>query len=295
MAHPVGFLGLGRMGEPMATALVRAGIPLVVWTRSTAPRERLAAAGAAVGATPADVIDACDVVITMLSTGDALDEVLGRRADRLTVRVAGKTLVNMGTVAPAYSRSLRDDIHAHGGRFVEAPVSGSRSQAKAGELVAMVAGEPDAVAEVEPLLAPMCATTVPCGEIPGGLETKLAVNVFLIALVTGLAESVHFAERHQVELARLRAVLDAGPMASATSRGKIAKLVTSDFSPQAAIRDVGYNNRLILDAAAGAGVSMPLLSVCGALFAESEQLGHGADDMVAVLEAIRRRDAERGA
>lgn len=296
MPHPVpvGFLGLGRMGEPMATNLVRAGIPLVVWNRSAAPRQRLVAAGAVAGRTPAEVIDACAIVIAMLATADALDEVLGRRAGRMSVRIAGRTLVNMGTVAPAYSRRLRDDIQAHGGRLVEAPVSGSRSQAEAGGLVAMVAGDAEVVAEVEALLSSMCATTVPCGDTPGGTETKLAVNTFLIALVTGLAESVHFAERHQVDLARLKAVLDAGPMASATSRGKIAKLVAGDVRPQAAIRDVRYNNQLILEAAADAGASMPLLSVCGALFAEAEQLGHESDDMVAVLEAIRGRDRERG-
>jgi 3-hydroxyisobutyrate dehydrogenase len=296
MPHPVpvGFLGLGRMGEPMATRLVRAGVPLVVWNRSAAPRERLVAAGAVAGQTPADVLDACPIVITMLATADVLDEVLGRRAGRFAVRVADRTLVSMGTVAPAYARGLRADIHAQGGRLVEAPVSGSRAQAEAGQLVAMVAGDADAVAEVETLLSPMCVTTIPCGEIPGGTETKLAVNTYLIALVTGLAESVHFAERHEIDLARLAAVLDAGPMASTTSRGKIGKLIAGDLSAQAAIRDVHYNSRLILEAAAEVGADLPLLSACGALFAEAEQLGHAGDDMVAVLEAIRQRKTDRG-
>ena len=100
---------------------------------------------------------------------------------------------------------------AEGGRYVEAPVSGSRKPAEAGQLVAMLAGEPEDVASVRSLLAPMCRDAIACGPVPNALFMKLAVNLFMTAMVTGLAEAAHFAERHGLDLAQLVAVLDAGP------------------------------------------------------------------------------------
>ena len=120
---------------------------------------------------------------------------------------------------------------------------------------------------------------------------KLAVNLFLITMVTGLAEAVHFAERHGLDLSRLLAVLDAGPMASAVSRGKALKLAGRDFAAQAAAADVLMNNRLVAAAAREAGLASPLLDVCHALFGETVDQGHGASDMIAVIRAIETRTA----
>jgi 3-hydroxyisobutyrate dehydrogenase len=110
----------------------------------------------------------------------------------------------MATTSPFYSESLEADIRAHGGQYVEAPVSGSRKPAEAGQS----------------LLAPMCRKTVACGPTPNALIMKFAVNLFMICMVTGLAEAMHFAQRHCVDLARLVTVLDASPMASDVSRSK---------------------------------------------------------------------------
>ena len=287
----VGFIGLGHMGGPMATNLVRAGVRLTVWNRTVEKGRRLEGLGAAHAASVEELFASCEVVILMLADGAAIDDSLGRDGRRFSVPVADRTVVQMGTTSPAYSRQLRDDLVAADAEYVEAPVSGSRVPAEAGELVAMLAGEPDAVARVEPLLASMCSSTFRCGPVPNALETKLAVNVFLISMVAGLAEAVRFAEEASLDLDVLGAVLDAGPMASAVSRVKLAKLLRGDHEPQASIRDVHYNSRLILEAATNNGATMPLLTVCTALFAEAEQQGLGAADMVAVLEAIRERDA----
>jgi 3-hydroxyisobutyrate dehydrogenase len=137
----------------------------------------------------------------------------------------------------------------------------------------------------------VCRQAVDCGPVPNGLATKLAVNLFLITMVTGLAEALHLAERLGLDLAAVRAVLDAGPMASTVSRGKTAKLLAGDWSAQAAALDVLENNRLIAEAARSAGVAAPLLDACHALFGEAVALGHGGDDMVAVAAALRARTA----
>ncbi|GAA2728424.1 NAD(P)-dependent oxidoreductase [Streptomyces nogalater] len=292
----VGFIGLGVMGGPMALRLARAGTPLVVWNRTPRRAEPLRAAGAEVAADAAEVFARAGVVLLMLADEAAVDAVLGRGTPELAARVAGRTIVHMGTTAPEYSRALEADIHTAGGRYAEAPVSGSRVPAEQGRLVAMLAGEEDAVAAARPLLAPMCRETFGCGAVPGALLMKLSVNLFLITQVTGLAEAFHFAERQGLDRGLFLEVLDAGPMASAVSRMKAPKLRERDFAVQAAALDVLKNNRLIADAARNARLASPLLDVCHALFRETVAEGHGGEDMVAVLRAIETRTAgERAA
>jgi len=218
--------------------------------------------------------------------------VLERGTPRFAEMVAGRTLVHMGTTEASYSQGLSEAVTSVGGTYVEAPVSGSRKPAEDGQLIGMVAGPDAAVATVLPLLAPVCASTVRCGEVPGATRMKLAVNLFLITQVTGLAESFHFAEGHGLDLDVFRSVLDAGPMASAVSRIKLEKLVGGDFSPQASIRDVHYNSRLIADAAREVAAASPLLDACRDLLAEAERLGHGAEDMAGVVRAIEARTAD---
>ncbi|MGP4007307.1 NAD(P)-dependent oxidoreductase [Streptomyces sp. 4N124] len=291
----VGFIGLGIMGQPMALRLARSGTPLVVGNRTPDRAEPLRAAGAVVAADPAEVFTRADVVILMLADDRATDAVLGRGTPDFKQRVAGRIVVPMGTTSPEYSHRLEADVRAAGGSYVEAPVSGSRVPAENGQLVAMLAGEEDAVERVRPLLAPMCHTTFVCGPAPNALLMKLSVNLFLITLVTGLTEAYHFAERHGLDRGLFLDVLDAGPMASAVSRMKAPKLLARDFAAQAAARDVLKNNQLIAEAARSTGLASPLLDVCHALFEETVSLGHGSEDMAAVLRAIEARTENGGA
>lgn len=287
----IGFIGLGFMGEPMALNLLKAGTPLLVWNRSPDKLGLLADAGARIAGDVDEVFASCDIVILMLANDAAIDAVLGRGGDTFAKRIPGKTIVHMGTTSAAYSRALEADIRMAGGHYVEAPVSGSRKPAEAGQLVAMLAGEAEAVARVQPLLAPMCKQTVVCGAVPAGLSMKLAVNLFLITSLTGLAESFHFAQRHDLDLEQFASIINAGQMASDLSRVKLPKLVQRDFSVHAAIADVLKNNELVASAARDAGIASPLLDVCHALFGETLALGYGKEDMAAVVKALEARTA----
>ena len=292
--QPIGFIGLGAMGEPMALNLAKAGAPLLVWNRSQAKAGILASAGAEIAAGPTQVFARAAIIILMLADDRAIDTVLDRAGLDFASRVSGRTIVHMGTTSAAYSRALEVDIHAVGGRYVEAPVSGSRKPAESGQLVAMLAGDAEAVASIRPLLGPMCRDAIVCGAVPNALLMKLAVNLFLISMVTGLAEAVHFADRNGLEFNQLAAVLNAGPMASDVSRVKLPKLISRDFAVQASISDVLKNNRLVAEAAREAGIASPLLDVCYALFQETLDLGYGNADMVAVLKAIEARTENQG-
>ncbi|WP_443673240.1 NAD(P)-dependent oxidoreductase [Frankia tisae] len=277
------------MGQPMAANLVAAGLPLLVWNRTPGRAGPLVAAGAGAAEEAAEVFACCRVVIVMLTGPEAIDAVLDRGGPTFPARLRGRTLVQMGTTSPAYSLALDADVRAAGGRFVEAPVSGSRGPAEAGRLVAMLAGNPADVAAVRPLLVPMCHDLENCGPVPRAMSTKLAVNLFLTTLVTGLAEAVHFAGRNDVDLGVLGRVLGAGPMASDVSRAKLPKLVERDFTVQAGILDVLAVLQLITQTARASGVASPLTDVCHALYRETLAHGLAAADMVAVLAALESR------
>ncbi|HVU91664.1 MAG TPA: NAD(P)-dependent oxidoreductase [Jatrophihabitans sp.] len=295
MVEPVGFLGLGVMGRPMARNLVRGGVPLVVWSRTTEHGDEAVAAGAQRADSVAEVFARCRVVLLMLATDAAIDAVLGRGTDAFAELVAGHVVVHMGTTAPGYSAALAADITAAGGQYVEAPVSGSRVPAERGELIAMLAGSPDAVAEVRTLLAPTCRELVDCGAVPGALTMKLAVNLYLVTTVAALAEATHFAERQGLDLATFAAVITAGQTASPIAGLKLAKLRERDFAVQAAIADVRKNSGLVADAARQAGIAAPLTALADDLYRETVELGFGGEDMAAVIHALEARSARPAA
>lgn len=286
----VGFIGLGIMGRPMAGNLLRAGLPLTVWNRSPEPMHALGAEGAGVAESPAAVFAASDVVFLMLANADAVDDVLRRGRPAFAGMVSGRTVVPLGTTSPGYSAGLARDVEAAGGSYVEGPVSGSRVPAERGELVGLVAGDREAVEQVVPLLAPMCREVLRCGQVPAGIGTKLAVNLYLCATVAGLAEAYHLAAALDLDLGVFQRALDSGPMASAVSTGKLAKLVERDFAPQAALRDVHLNTRLIAEAARTVGAAAPLIDATRQLFRDAEDAGAGALDMAAVVTALERCD-----
>lgn len=289
MQDEIGFIGQGVMGQPMALNLVRAAVPLVVWNRTPQRCELLREAGAVVAADVVGVFARTRVVVLMLASDAAIDAVLGRGGRGFGDLVDGHLLIHMGTTSPEYSRALGEDIRTAGGHYVEAPVSGSRVPAEQAQLVAMVAGDAEDRAFVRSLLQPMCARVFDCGVVPSALLMKLAVNLFLITMVTGLVEAFHFAEVQQIDRGLLAAILAAGPMSSAVSRVKADKLVAGDYAVQASITDVLKNNQLIAEAARRAELASPLLDVCHALFRETLELGHGAEDMAAVLRALQAR------
>lgn len=285
----VGFIGLGTMGLPMARNLLRAGTALTVWNRSPGSARALEREGARRAATVPELFAETTTILLMLANGEALDDVLGRDGPAFDALVAGQLVVHTGTTSPEYSTRLAADVRQAGGRYVEAPVSGSRGPAEAGQLVGMVAGDPDDVETVRRLLAATCRTTFACGQPPQATRLKLAVNSFLISSVAALAEAVHLARRFDLDLDLFQEVLDAGPMASAVSTVKLAKMVSDDMSVQASIRDVRYNSGLVTDAARQAAAATPLLDVSQSLLDDVIALGLQEADMAALIRSYASR------
>jgi 3-hydroxyisobutyrate dehydrogenase len=284
----LGFIGLGGMGRPMARNLLRAGLPLRVWNRTPDRAAELASLGAQVAGSVDALCADAQWIFLMLRDQRAVDEVLARHTPDFVRRVAGRTWVQLGTTSPGYSLGLAEDIAAAGGHYVEAPVSGSTQPAAQGRLVGMLAGDPELLDVAARLIAPLCRDVVRCGTIPNALRLKLAVNHYLIASVVALAETVRAGRAAGVDLDLLQEVIDAGPMASEVSRSKLEQLVSGDYSPRAAIRDVCTIAQLVREQAETSGVDAPLIRHCAELYRLAMARG-GADlDMAAVIDGVAR-------
>lgn len=283
-------IGLGVMGEPMAWNLAKAGIALTVHNRSPARCEPFHAAGIAVAGSARDAIARSEAVVLMLPNDREIDRALERGPDgRIGAPVAGKTIVTMCTVAPAYSQALAAAVAAAGGRYVEAPVSGSRKPAEAAQLVIMAAAtDPTAIDQVEPIFAALGKVTIRCGEPPGAMRMKLANNLLLIAMFEAVTEATHFARGIGLDLGQFFEIVLAGPMANDLYRGKAPKLLAGDFSQQASVKTVAEVIRLICEEARRAGLSTPVAATNETLFAEAVRAGLGDDDVVGVLKLLDR-------
>lgn len=137
----VGFIGTGLMGLPMAQRLLDANIELVAYNRTPAKLEPLQAAGAEIAEHSQDAIRACECAVVMLTDTSAIRSVL--LSDSSRQQLPGRTVIQMGTIAPSETKAIRDEVVAAGGDYLEAPVLGSIPEVKAGKLIVMVGGSPE--------------------------------------------------------------------------------------------------------------------------------------------------------
>jgi 2-hydroxy-3-oxopropionate reductase len=284
----VGFVGLGVMGRPMARNLVRAGHRVVVWNRSAAPAAELAAAGATVAATPAELAAAAPLVLTMLPDLPEVEEVLDRDDGLLRGMDRGAVLVVMGTVSVVGVRELGARLEPAGVSLVDAPVSGGEVGAEQATLSIMVGGDRAAFARVRPLLEAMGTTVDHLGPLGAGQLAKACNQVVVAATLTALSEALVLARGGGLDPRRVFAVLAGGLAGSRVLELKGPKMVEGDFRPGGAAafqhKDLGF----ALAAARAEGVALPLTALVDQLFGAARWGGFGGDDHSVVVRVIER-------
>ncbi|MGW7523866.1 NAD(P)-dependent oxidoreductase [Streptomyces sp. NPDC054783] len=206
----IAFLGLGRMGAPMARRLLAARHPLTVWNRTPARAEPLVTEGAVRAGSPAEAVRDADVVITMLAGPDALADVAGAVAPELP---PGTAWVEMSTVGPDAVRELAGRLK-DGVTLVDAPVMGSTDRAAGGTLGILAGGD---TAAVEHVLAHL-GTVTRTGPLGSGASLKLVVNTAVIGGVGLVAEALRLAAALGLDGGTARAALKTGPLGGAVDR-----------------------------------------------------------------------------
>ncbi|MGA8427090.1 MAG: NAD(P)-dependent oxidoreductase [Candidatus Dormiibacterota bacterium] len=282
----VAVLGTGIMGSAMARNLVASGLHTTVWDRSAAATEALSAAGVVVASSPPEAVRGAQVVITMLPTSDVVNSVVFDGA--VTQALSGGAVwAQMGTIGISATAEIvrqlaeaRPDV-----MFVDAPVSGSKGPAEAGQLLILASGPPQANAVVSPAFAAIGRKTVWLGDAGQGSRMKLVVNAYMSILIEGVAEALELADRLGIDPDKLADAIEGGPLDAPIADAKLHKMERGDFAPEFplewALKDVD------LAIASAQGDTLPLLTTLSRQWRAAVAAGHGREDVSAARVQLR--------
>jgi len=283
---PVGFIGLGTMGKPMAMNLVRAGYDLIVYNRTQEKvrQSGLVAAGAKDAASPREVGERAEIIFLMLTDPAAVEQILFGKDGVVDGARAGALIVDCSTVSPTFSRSLAGRLREKEIMFLDAPVTGSKQAAENAELVFLVGGEMENVAVVKPLLEKMGKAVFHLGGVGMGSSAKLAVNLILGTMMVALAEGLHFAESLRVPREKLLEVISMSAIQSPLFRLKGMVIQQEDYTPSFALNLMLKDLRLINDEAARSNTPLPVTGLVKELYTSAVANGFGGEDFAAVFK-----------
>jgi 3-hydroxyisobutyrate dehydrogenase len=281
----VAVLGTGIMGSAMARNLVSAGLGTTVWDRSPAATAPLAAAGALVAASPAEAVRDAGVVITMLPTAEVVRSVMfeggvvGALAEGVVWAQMGTIGVRETTGIAGRLGQVRPDV-----LFVDAPVSGSKGPAEAGQLLVLASGPPAAQVAAGPVFSAIGRKAVWLGEAGQGSRMKLAVNAYMSILIEGVAEALELAGRLGIDDAKLAEAIEGGPLDAPIAGAKLHKMERGDFAPEFPLEWALKDVDLAIGAAGDDG--LPLLAALSRQWHAAVDAGHGRDDVAAARLAL---------
>lgn len=283
----IGFIGLGIMGSRMAANLRRAGYPVTVWNRTRARAEAWAAEhGANVAATPAEVAEASDIVVTIVVDGAQVEQVLLGEGGVVEDARAGLLCIDMSTIAPAESRSIAARLREHGVAFVDAPVTGSAPKAADGTLTIMVGGAGADVGRARPVLEAMGEKIVHVGPVGQGETVKVLCNAVAATNAATLAQALLVGKRAGVDLPRMVEVLKASSAGSAMADLKAEPMLAHDFTTLFKLEHMLKDVRYALAEGEAAGAPFPAAAVTRELLSAGVGRGLGEQDFAAVLEVL---------
>lgn len=296
----IGFLGLGKMGVPMAMRMMAARHELTVWNRTHEKTEALRKEGAQVAATPADVARASDIVMTLLFDDAAHEEVLfgpkGLPVNGLLGALRpGALHIAMSTISVALSQRLTEEHERRGQAYVAAPVFGRPNVAADGRLWIVAAGADDAVAHARPLLEPLSRGISVVGKEPWKAHAlKLGGNFLISAMIHSLGESFVFATSQGIEpdifLETVNSALFQSPFYAAY--GNV--MLHPPDKPGSTVDTGAKDLRLLREAAQSGGVRLSLADELAEIFADGQRQGLGNEDWAVTQYRMTQQRGKAG-
>jgi 3-hydroxyisobutyrate dehydrogenase len=290
----VSVCGTGRMGGSIAERLLAVGHEVGVWNRDAAKTRPLVDAGAKAFASPAALVESCDVTIVMLLNDAATEAVYRGDGGLLNAKLGGKLVIDMSTIQPESMKSVGNAVTKAGGGFVECPVGGSKVPAREGKLFGLVGGSDADVARARPLLEQLCRRIEHVGPLGAGATLKLAVNLPLLVYWQALGESLTICKPLNLPPERLIDILTDtnGAPAAMKARGPaIAKVLGGAPLGETAFGITGAKKDLAtaVQFAASLHAELPVAKSALACFEEAEADGLGDADATTVSVHWTRR------
>ena len=283
----VGFIGLGRMGLPMACNLLKSGFPLLVYNRTAAKAESLRAAGAEVLTGAGDVAARADIVCACLDRVEASRDLFlgpGGVAERAR---PGTIALDHGTIGPTLAREIAAGLGVRGIDFLDAPVSGGPEGAEQGTLTIMAGGPAETFARAEPVLRAYGKTVVRMGEVGAGSLTKLVNQLLTFVHGAAAAEALAFAERAGLDLAAVGEVMKVSFGQSRMLDRTLGRVLAGNFEAGAALRLYAKDLGLIDEVGRETGASLPLTRAAEQLLGQAAAAGMSDRDIAALIALFR--------
>jgi 3-hydroxyisobutyrate dehydrogenase-like beta-hydroxyacid dehydrogenase len=291
MKPTIGFIGLGVIGKPMAQRLLESGLSLVVWNRTTAKVQGLVASGARVAGSPCELAEACDVVITMLTDGPAVEEVAFGSDGIAAGLAAGKVHCDMSTIDPATTRRLAERYAGREIGFLHAPVLGNWRAAASGTLLIFAGGPRQAFEKCQPIFAALGSRTWRWDQAEQATDTKLACNLLLAGMLELFSESLVFAAKAGVEGKTFLEIICASALAAPMFQAKGELILQRNFTPSFYLRNMQKDLDLALDAGRRMGAALPATAAVRNVFAAAAQHGKAEMDYSAVFQWLEEQSA----
>ena len=282
-----GFLGLGIMGHAMAANLLKAGFDVTVWNRTAEKCEPLIKNGASHGATPADVVAKSDITFAMVSDPVAAKELCFSQQGVLEGITQGKGYIDVSTVDPHTSFEIGLAINKKGGRFLEAPVSGSKKPAENGALVFLCAGDNSLYNEAMPALEAMGKKTFYLGEVAKGAQMKLVINMIMGTMMTAFAEGLSLGNKTGLTMSDILEVLDQGVIANQMFRLKGPMMTEDSFPTAFPLKHMQKDMRLALQMGDENSQALYIAGAANASYIKARNKGCDDNDFSAVLQVIK--------
>jgi 3-hydroxyisobutyrate dehydrogenase-like beta-hydroxyacid dehydrogenase len=286
---PIGIIGLGLMGTALSARLIDAGVPVIGFDIDVARREQFKANGGTPASSIRELAGRSRTIIVAVYSGEQVEALFAKIESG--AGSAAPIVICTTTCGPDEMARLSRRAAAGGIALVEAPISGTSAEVRAGAATALVAGDAGAIKSVVTLLDILCPRSVRIGLVGDASRAKLAINLILQNNRAALAEGIAFAERLGLDG---RAFLAAARESAAYSRvmeTKGEKMLTQDYRPQSHIAQTLKDVEMILEEAGRCGLLLPMTTTQSGLLRRAIALEGPDSDSAAVIEAIRRGPA----
>jgi 3-hydroxyisobutyrate dehydrogenase len=291
----IGFIGLGIMGLPMVKHLGDAGYQVTVYNRTKSKVEQAKRFGANEAASPRLLAERSDVLITMLTDPAAVCAVTEGPEGAFANPKKGLVWIQMSTIDIESTKAFAQAAKAHGMTYVDCPVTGSKKQVEAAELILLAGAEPEALAYVRPILSRLGKTIIHAGSAGAGTALKLCMNLIVAQMTTALAEAVALAETTGINPELIFQTVRASPALNCGYfQIKEQALLKKDFSPAFSLDNLAKDVGFMVSEAKSRGVDLPVTEAVQKLLQKARAEDLGSQDVAAVYLALAD-GTERGA
>ena len=287
----VGWIGVGKMGNPMATRLIEAGHVLTICDPMAENRASLVARGANVAPSPGDLAARCQIIFSTIPNDAVLTEMIfgaENGAGFLSQVSTGTILVEMSTVSPQVSTKVAAALALRGVAYLRCPISGSTALARSGKLTALASGDPAAWDRVGPLMEVLAARRFYLGPGEEARYMKLVLNALVGATASILGEALVLGEKGGLTADQMMGVISQSAVASPLMDYKREMIATMDFSPAFSVTQMMKDFTLITDAARDKQVPMFVANLILQQYTAASNAGYSEQDFFALFDWMRQ-------